>query len=180
MTANASSRYLPYRLTLQSPLIVTTRHGDPNSAATQLFISGSSIRGVVASRLLSAGVDADSDGFRRLVLSGEVRYLNAYVEIQEERSLPVPLSWRVFKSDHTRGRDLACYAGAPPSASESDESAEHRLAEQLEPLGDDYFCPRLISGRWVAAQPRAGARIHHQRDREKGRAWKDQDGRAHG
>ena len=99
MSARSYPRYLFYRLTLQSPLIVTSRQGDPNSAATQLFIPGSSIRGVVAGRLLNAGTGPESEEFRRLVLSGEVRYLNAYLEIEGERSLPVPLSWRVRKDD---------------------------------------------------------------------------------
>ena len=66
--------YYPYTLTLGSPVVLTSAGGDPNSAETMDFIPGSAIRGAAA-RVLT---DTASD-FHRLILSGEVRYLNAYV-----------------------------------------------------------------------------------------------------
>ena len=177
MSARSYPRYLFYRLTLQSPLIVTSRQGDPNSAATQLFIPGSSIRGVVAGRLLNAGTGPESEEFRRLVLSGEVRYLNAYLEIEGERSLPVPLSWRVRKDDVSKGWDLACFPG--PAASDADRG-DYWPTQQLDLPGAGYVSPRVSGDSWLVGQPRADARLHHQRDRERGRAWKDPAGREYG
>jgi CRISPR-associated protein Csx10 len=177
MSGGSNPRYLVYRLTLQSPLIVTSRAGDPNSAGTQMFIPGSSIRGVIARRLLNAGADPEGEEFRRLVLSGQVRYLNAYLEIEGERSLPVPLSWRVLKDDTNQGRDLAGFAGPGAAAQESED---HWPEEQLEPPGAGFVSPRMSAGLWVVGQPWADMRVHHQRDRQKGRAWKDQAGREHG
>ncbi len=180
MTASSSPRYLVYRLTLQSPLIVASRQGDPNSAATQSFVSGSSIRGIIASRLLGAGVDPESKEFWRLVLSGQVRYLNAYLEIEDERSLPIPLSWRVMKFDRNRGWDLACFGGPRASEVEPVEGEPDWPNEQLEAPGVGYVSPRMSGGSWLVGQPWVDVRIHHQRDRRKGRAWKDQEGREHG
>lgn len=60
------------------------------------YIPGSVLRGVLASRWLAAhpGVDlaADPQG-RSWFLKGTVCYLNAYPEIEGERTLPLPASW---------------------------------------------------------------------------------------
>ncbi|MCS7316564.1 MAG: hypothetical protein NZ554_13920, partial [Bryobacteraceae bacterium] len=178
MNASGAPRYLAYRLTLESPLIVTRRHGDPNSAGTRPYINGSAIRGVVARRLLQAGVSAESDEFRRMVLSSEVRYLNAYPEIQRVRALPMPLSWRPEKADPRRGWDLVYFP--PFSDTAGREGPRARWPEeQLQAPGAPFVSPNPSSGIWLVAAPRVDARIHHQRDRIKGRAWKDAGG-SHG
>jgi len=56
MSTPATPIYLRYKLRLRSPAIVSTLSGDPNSAATQPFIPGGALRGVMATRLLASGV----------------------------------------------------------------------------------------------------------------------------
>ncbi|MCS6954355.1 MAG: hypothetical protein NZM33_16035 [Bryobacteraceae bacterium] len=175
MNPTAAPRYLTYRLTLESPVIVTERQGDPNSAGTRPYVSGSAVRGVVARRLLAAGVQPDSDDFRLFVLSGRVRYLNAYPELENMRALPTPLSWRVRKADPQRGWDLAYL---PPKAATVELGDETRRwpEEQLQAVGAPFVSPSLAGDAWLVATPRVKARIHHQRDRVKGRAWKNAEG----
>lgn len=180
MNSIPTPRYLVCRIVVASPLIITRRHGDPNGAGTHPFIAGSALRGAVAQRLLSAGTRAESEEFRLLVLSGKVRYLNAYPEVHEARALPMPVSWRVLKSDAGRGWDLA-YFPAAEETSGSDEDLEVSWPEeQLETPGAPFASATMRSGAWLTVTPEVGARGHHQRDRAKGRAWKDREGAAHG
>lgn len=86
-----------FRLHLVEPVLVAQAGaGEENSAVSLPHIPGSALRGALASRWLSAhhGVDlaADPQG-RSWFLDGTVCYLNAYPEVESERSLPLPASW---------------------------------------------------------------------------------------
>ncbi len=158
--------YLDYRLTLGSPAIIKVPGSDPNSAATALCIPGSAIRGTLAGRLLQGGVSAEGDEFRRLILSGDVRYLNAYPEIGEARSLPTPRSWRREKANPARLHDLAVENGGGGA-----------LVGGLPP----FASATLIAGFRRMNRPGVGGRLHQQRDREVGRPWaEEKTERAHG
>lgn len=166
--------YLPYTITLRSSVILTSPGGDPNSSSTFTYISGSSVRGSVAAKL--GNPDSDSaikKEFDDLVLGGKARYLNAYPLVNDDRTLPIPLSLRMKKSvalgsQPLHAIDLAAYDGR----CSIDEDAEaHWPTEQLQSLGVDYIS--MIGADPALVQPRRNSRIHHQRDRHKGRATED-------
>ena len=157
-----ASIYLPYVVTLRAPLLISTSDGDPNSVRAAHYVPGSTLRGAIAATL-----DADREPrfFEDLVLSGRVRYLNAYPAADGDvarRSLPVPLSWRVHKGDagdhgHQDLYDLAAL------------SSYDELPEKVDPVDAGY--PFFVPGADLRAVcPRLRAHFHHQRDRIAGRA----------
>jgi CRISPR-associated protein Csx10 len=166
------TEYLWYTLTLRSPAIVSGVSNDPNSAATLSFIPGSAIRGALAGRLLADKVDPEGEEFRRLILSGDVRFLHAYPEIGGERSLPAPVSLRAEKNKPENGRDLADYGGDPSEAEDMEDFWKHWPAEDLASAGAPFLSP-AASAVFSKAVPDVRARLHQQRDRKKGRPWKD-------
>lgn len=91
-----------YSLYLQSPLIISGGGHRAESASTLHYIPGSAIRGVVASRLGDPDGQSNHDRHRfdDLVLSGRVRYSNAYpvtAGYVKERSVPLPMSLKQVK-----------------------------------------------------------------------------------
>jgi CRISPR-associated protein Csx10 len=172
--------YLYCRLRLRSPAIVKTFSGDPNSAATHAFIPGSAIRGAVAGRLLASGVHEGSEEFRRMVLSGEIRYFHAYPELSGERSLPCPLSWRSEKADRMRAIDLAAFSGAIDNSVDADDFENGWPKEALVSVPAPFSAAAISAGARTIGMPRIESRLHQQRDRIKGRSWKDRDERRHG
>lgn len=178
-------RYLPYTLMLESPAILTALGGDPNSASTLLFIPGSAVRGAVAKALGDPGEDARKKReFHDLILGGKVRYLNAYPEVADRRALPVPTSLRREKNSPNeakldwcqKGRaeeqirciDLAAFAGQRANGQALSEIWPEK---QLTAIGEGFV---TIGGeRPMFVRPSMSARLHHQRDRQKGRAWKE-------
>ena len=174
-------RYLPYTLRLESPAIITALGGDPNSSLTLPFIPGAAIRGAVARALGDPDAnDSGQEEFHDLVLRGKVHYLNAYPCVDGRRALPVPVSLRRKKDEPANkpsvaAIDLAAFDGHPVPATELNECWPE---EQLTIVGCKFITigaaqPKLF-------QPKMSARIHNQRDRIKGRAWKDSHGNTHG
>lgn len=176
MSTSAGSIYLHYKLHLRSPAIVSTLSGDPNSAATQPFIPGGTLRGVVAARLLACGVGGDSEEFRRLILSGGVRYLHAYPELAGERSLPSASSWKSLKGELSRAIDLAAFSGSIDAEDFEDVWPDETLVSVPAP----FTAATVSGGARNLATPRIGSRMHQQRDRVKGRPWKDRAEQPHG
>jgi CRISPR-associated protein Csx10 len=179
MTMQNNPIYLHYRLTLRSPAIVSTLSGDPNSAATQPFIAGGALRGFVASRLIADGVSANSVDFRRLVLSGAVRYLHAYPELAGGRSLPIPSAWRRQKLDPAAGFNLAAFSGMINST-DNDNLEDVWPQGNLAAIQASFVSAAISSGAYTITSPRTGSRIHQQRDRVKGRPWKDRQEQSRG
>ncbi len=145
-----------YRLRLGAPLIVPTLEGDPNSVRSAIRIPGGAVRGAVAARLGSS-----HPRFHDLVLSREVRYLNAYPLPEDAggRSIPCPFAWRVEKYLPGETHDLSYY----------DDS---RDLPQLEALSRK--APYVAAAaRLIGARPVLEMRFHHQRDRILGRATED-------
>lgn len=159
--------YLPYNITLHSSVILTSAGGDPNSSSTFTYISGSSVRGVVAARLGNPDRDtAIKKEFYDLVLGGKACYLHAYPRINDDRSIPIPVSLKKKKgvalsNQMVHAFDLASY----------EDAEEHWPMEQLQSLGIDYIS--IIGADPLLVQPSRHSRIHHQRDRQKGRATED-------
>lgn len=181
MSASPSlTRYFPFQLSLQSPLLATGPDGDPNSATTLPYIPGSLIRGAVARGLGDPGADAARlSTFRDLILTGDVRYLNAYPVAANRRALPALVALRNKKgSDDTKPQlhfDLLAYHGTP--------AADHELDDETWPEvslgGGPAFLLTEGSTRY-RVRPSVSGRTHQQRDRPVGRAWKEANGTAHG
>lgn len=91
---------LRYTITLEEPVLANSLSGDTNSARSLPFIPGGLVRGALINAYLNGNsVNATDPNFNRLFLNGETRYLHAYPEINEVRSLPAPLSWKRYKSE---------------------------------------------------------------------------------
>lgn len=174
MRAATATTFVPYTLMLNAPAIATTLSSAPNSAVTQPFIPGGAIRGAVAARLLAEGEPADGDVFRDLILTGTVRYLHAYPEIDGRRAMPAPLSWRSEKRDPSHARDLAAFSGQITEDADAEDLAEIWPEETLVSIGAPFAAPTAASGGRSVATPRIDARLHQQRDRVKGRPWLEQ------
>ena len=88
-----------YTITLDGPLLATMLGGDPNSGVSASYIPGSMIRGMLIGRYGPHDELATVD--RDLFFSGQVCYLHAYPadvnRSEQQRSLPVPASWRKAK-----------------------------------------------------------------------------------
>ena len=156
------TRFYPYSLTLQAPLLITSLEGDPNSARSLDFIPGSSIRGAFASRL-----DPNKATFKQYILSGDVCFLNAYPTVHGQRALPVPVSFRQEKYGDTV-HDLALYSGQPESG-----SANAWPDEQLK--GTEASFLSLDQADLHTAFVTLESRVHQQRDRSAGRAYTYRD-----
>lgn len=110
---------LLYRLHLLEPVLVSQAGaGEENSAIGFSYLPASALRGALAARWLAKhpGVDlaADATG-RAWFLDGAVCYLNAYPDLDGERTLPVPASWFV-KKEQAEDEKATIYdlAVAPP------------------------------------------------------------------
>lgn len=157
--AGGGAWYVPITLTLEAPAVVTTLAGEPNSAETLAYLPGSALRGAVAAGI--ARTSADEAGrtaaIRKVILSGRVRFLNAYPSPTGRRSLPTPRSWRL-QGPEQRHVDLA-------NLDTADWPSE-KLVRPPHP-----FCVLDARPRWAPVEQ--GARVHQQRDRQVGRAWTD-------
>ena len=161
-------RYLPFTLALRAPAILNFLGGDPNSAATLTFIPGGAIRGALAARLGDPDSHAEvRSQFRTFVLDGSVRFLHAYpLDDGSRRTLPSPISLRSPR-EADRHLDLASFQG-------QDQATWPE--ESLSTFPWEYVS--LTSAQPVCINTEIGSRIHHQRDRQRGRAWTEKrDGR---
>ena len=95
-TSAGETVFLHYRLTLTAPCIFRSQDRDPHSCSTLPYVPGTALRGALAEELKrQQSPDAEIEA---IVASQEVRFLNAYIEAGDERSLPVPITWRRVKS----------------------------------------------------------------------------------
>ena len=175
-----SVKYLRYTLTLRASAIVTTLSGDPNSSTTQPFIPGNALRGVLAGELLNQGDSADSNGFRQLILEGDVRFLHAYPANGSARSLPLPIPWRKVKGTAgTLAHDLTAYTGQ--IGAETEFGANDNGEPSIDPVETwptaslmrvEFPFLEFSGSSTRGLKVRVDARSHQQRDRVKGRSWK--------
>ena len=161
-------RYLPFTLTLRAPAVLNILRGDPNSAATLTFIPGGAIRGALAARLGDPDCHAEvRSQFQTFVLDGSVRFLHAYpLDDGSRRTLPSPISLRSPR-EADRHFDLASFEG-------QDQATWPEKSLSTFP----WQYVSLTSAQPVCINTEIGSRIHHQRDRQRGRAWTEKrDGR---
>lgn len=178
MNGTVTPTYLHYKLRLCAPAILTTFSGDPNSASTESFIPGSTLRGVVAAQMIASGVTEQSDEFWQLILSGEVRYLNAYPELAGARSLPSAIAWKREKLADDQIVDLAGFSGDTANLLDAEDSVWPEA--MFVSFSAPFTSASTSSGTWVVSTPKIGSRTHQQRDRVKGRSWKDKSDQRHG
>ncbi|WP_394793791.1 hypothetical protein [Armatimonas sp.] len=161
ITATAT-HFLPLRLMLTEPALLTSSELDANSRISRDYIPGSAVRGAVAALLEASG--ADDPLLHSLLASGNVRWLNAYPAWQGKRGLPVPITARRDK-DATKEYD-----------------SEAKPADEIERLLSDI--PDLQQGgqrtglgaafqawngrSWERAHSERVSQTHQTRDRETG------------
>ncbi|MBF0502757.1 MAG: hypothetical protein HQM09_21665 [Candidatus Riflebacteria bacterium] len=155
-------RFVEYTLELNAPAVIHAIGGDPNSASTMRYIPGSMVRGAIA------GILGDPDSspriqtlFHLLILSGKVRFLNAYPARSALRSLPSPTCFRIAKGAQTSELEVIDLSGYGHG-----DFPE----ESLKRFPDPFF---ELSVSPVRVKVRTGVSFHHQRDRQKGRAWQE-------
>jgi CRISPR-associated protein Csx10 len=149
--------YYPFTLELEAPLVLAGLDGDPNSVRSLDFVPGSALRGATARALCAQQLDrTNPELFRLLILSGAIRYLNAYVTVGGRRSFPTPVSLRRDK----HGAEVYDLAGW-----------EHDPEKQLVRLSAGHVSP---AGNELATAEVAGSgRLHQQRHRATGRPTLD-------
>jgi CRISPR-associated protein Csx10 len=174
-------RYFPCTIELQAPALFTAFGDELNSSRTLSFIPGSALRGWVAQCIGDPERQPEhAQLFHRLILDGSVRYLNAYPLAGGRRTLPTPVSFRVDKnalldsSGAIKVWDLAAFSG---EADVANGETAWPLTD-LQPLPEGFVS--LGGAQPLRIEPRRASRIHQQRDRSRGRAWKDDQGVAHG
>jgi CRISPR-associated protein Csx10 len=126
---------ITFVLETQQPVLATSFQGDPNSDVSYPFIPGSMIRGALIGRYLQRYGLQDGDiltdeTVRRLFFDGKTRYLNAYIYQEQQRTLPLPHSWKKEKNDElSKNKSVKFYDF---SVEEDDE------LESPKPVGE-YF-----------------------------------------
>lgn len=162
-------RAIPYRITLQEPLLAKRIAGDPNSGVSYPYVPGSVVRGAVVSAYRQAHalrtLDAGDAEIQRLFFDGHTRYLNAYaVDVEGVRALPTPRS--LF---HAKGQKSCLYDFALETVHKVNEETVQFVAAAKE---SQLFC-RIEGGSINFVSPQRRVNVHTQRDRMKGRAVTD-------
>jgi len=161
---------ITYRLTLESPVVLSIPGGDPNSAETLSYISGSAVAGALAGQCQPTDESGGMTIFQQLFLDESVRYLNAYPEGENNsRLLPPPLSLCTRKGYPDEIYDLA----EPYSDCLIEEADDQGMAYQYQTWREGYI--RFANGAVKHRSAQQTSAIHHQRDRKLGRAKEKQD-----
>lgn len=161
-------KVITFVLETQQPVLATSFQGDPNSDVSYPFIPGAMIRGALIGRYLQRYGLQDSDiltdeTVRRLFFDGNTRYLNAYLYKAQQRTLPLPHSWKKEKNDELSKdkRDIEVY----------DISLYQKELKSPKPVGYDFWA-KYGSDRILYTIERR-INIHNMRDRRKGRSLND-------
>ncbi|MFZ4849201.1 MAG: type III-D CRISPR-associated RAMP protein Csx10 [Caldilinea sp.] len=162
-------RAIPYRVTLQEPLLAKRIAGDPNSGVSSPYVPGSVVRGAAVSAYRQAQalrtLDAGDAEIQRLFFDGQTRYLNAYaVDGEGVRALPTPRS--LF---YAKGQESWLYDFALETVHKVDEETVQFVAAAKE---SQLFC-RIEGDLIEFVSPQRRVNVHTQRDRMKGRAVTD-------
>lgn len=150
-------------LRTEQPVLATSFQGDPNSDVSYSYIPGSVIRGALIGRHLKRHCARNEDILQnelvqRLFFGGTTRFLNAYLDVEGTRTLPISRSLRKEK-----GRDLPCAVydlsqGMPEKTSLKSVNNEFCIVQSH--LMTLYDVSRRIN-------------IHNLRHRKRGRAVPD-------
>lgn len=145
-----------YTLTLQEPVLAGNLGGDPNSADSRFYIPGGALRGA-AIQAYGGNKDADDNAFRRLFLTGETRFLNAYPVMDGKRAMPASLSWQTErKPDPTKPKKIYRDLTSAPKGLETKN------------VPFDFW--QMRNDGLASAEEQWQVNIHTQRDAQRGRA----------
>jgi CRISPR-associated Csx10 family RAMP protein len=169
--AKATVRFYPLRLTLTAPCLLADRALDPNSRATRSFVTGAALRGAIADALVRSG--ASEDELREILVSGTVRFLNAYPAQQYaagkyRRSLPTPITWQRKKDVLLEDRE----AESQNLLSRVVDEETPEFDTQMTNLNASFFAESI--GAYVPVEANRRFSTHQQRDRATGIATKGQ------
>jgi CRISPR-associated protein Csx10 len=160
---------ITFVLETQQPVLATSFQGDPNSDVSYSFIPGGMIRGALIGRYLQRHGLQDTDiltdeTVRRLFFDGNTRYLNAYLYKEQQRTLPLPHSWKKEKKNElSKGNSIEVYDF---SVEEDDE------LESPKPIGEYFWTEK--GGIIILHSVKRRINIHNMRDRRKGRSTLEQ------
>ncbi|QIZ72194.1 RAMP superfamily CRISPR-associated protein [Oxynema aestuarii] len=161
-------KVITFVLETQQPVLATSFQGDPNSDVSYPFIPGSMIRGALIGRYLQRHGLQDTDiltdeTVRRLFFDGKTRYLNAYFYKEQQRTLPLPHSWKKEKNDELSKdkSDIEVY----------DLSLYKKELKSPKPVGEYFWAKDGSDGILYTVNRRIN--IHNMRDRRKGRSLND-------
>jgi hypothetical protein len=162
---NMDTIFLPVRMTLTAPVILAGDSADPNAAITHSYIPGAAVRGCIAAAILRDASLTKVESARQIgdLVTGDVRYLNAYLEIGGDRSLPAPITWTRIKDaryddTHADARPEDWFGG--------DESDDFPASEQRAPIMAPYHV--AVGSHYRVGAPSVRYAVHQRRDRETG------------
>ncbi len=160
--------FLPLRLKLRAPCILSAPASDPNTSKSLNYIPGASLRGAIASALIRHG--ATDDDLIKILVSGDVRFLNATPATRESRALPASILWRRNKNAALDDHEAA--PGSDIYYLFVDENADDYFGgpegNQRQPLNNQFFSH--TGSNFIPAVVSTSSRVHQQRDRKTGHA----------
>jgi CRISPR-associated protein Csx10 len=154
-----------YTLTIEEPVLANSLGGDPNSANSLFYIPGGALRGAFI-QAYGAKQDAADKNFRRLFLSGETRYLNAYPLVNDNRALPTPLTWQVKSKSAPGEKAKKVYRDIASVPKDNDGKYINTKNAPFKFWFLDGNTLRSIDEEWQV-------NVHTQRDAVRGRATTD-------
>ncbi len=147
---------LHYTILLEEPVLANSLAGDTNSARSLPYIPGGLVRGaLIGIHANGSELNAADENFRRLFLNGKTRFLPAYPEVNNKRSLPAPLAWKVGKH-------------AEPGASLYNFAEKIHEAVDMKTVGFDLWA--LQENNIYSLDQDWNINVHTQRDAVYGRA----------
>jgi CRISPR-associated protein Csx10 len=160
---------VPFHVTLLEPLLATRIAGDPNSSVSYPYVPGSMVRGAAVTAYLRnrqlPSLDAGNVEARRLFFDSHIRYLNAYpIDAEGHRTLPTPRS--LF---NVKGEGGPLFDFAHEVIHEIGDQKAQFVAASKE---SQPFC-WIEDDRIHFVSPQRRVNVHTMRDREKGRATRD-------
>jgi len=157
-------KVIKYRLTTESPVIISESGGISFIAYTKTFIPGSIIRGMLAARMIKEKSLTDphkDNDFSSLFLSDSVSYGNAYIATPEEdgnfrENWPLPLSLHHKKEDENILIDLLI------------ETRDERNQEEIEQTRWVGGYGRIENNILYTQDVKKQLFFHHEREKDKG------------
>lgn len=152
---------MKYRITTQSPIIISKISGDVNMIATEKYIPGTVVLGLLAKRFINKNNMSreahKNKNFYDWFLSGSIKISNAYIFSQDEYGdqlihYPTPLSIVMDKNNDTKDVYDRLFSS-------------ENISKETKSIGDFCF---LKDGTLQTRAVTTEINFHHARDREKG------------
>lgn len=167
-------KIVTYRITLLEPALVTSLEGDPNSAVAHDYLPGSVLRGVIIGLHMRKANQKElkltDSAVRRRFFDGSVRFLNAYLVMEGQRSLPAPRSWEQDK--HAEGEESYTITdralSAPPP--DNEERTHSKPPGKPKSLGGEFCKTNEGTNTVYVVKPQHIINVHTERNRKKGRS----------